>query len=189
MSDKSPNSEKQYPYLPSYLPYESPHSLIILYFLYYDSTRKRSRRIFLFLNFAKFSAKILPIFYSVILINHIDKLQIVVFISFLPINVGFLRCSAGLFGNIRQKRQNFRHFSVASSRRAFYKVKQAIKNRASKARFQDTCFHTGSCLCQYYTLKRNRITSPSFTTYSLPSIPTSPFSRAAASDPSSRRTL
>ena len=31
-----------------------------------------------------------------------------------------------------------------------------------------------------YTLKRKRMTSPSFTTYSLPSIPTSPFSLAAA---------
>ena len=38
-----------------------------------------------------------------------------------------------------------------------------------------------------YTLKRNRITSPSFTTYSLPSMRTSPFSFAAVYVPQSRR--
>ena len=35
-----------------------------------------------------------------------------------------------------------------------------------------------------YTLNLNKITSPSLTTYSLPSIPTRPFSLAAARDPS-----
>ena len=40
-----------------------------------------------------------------------------------------------------------------------------------------------------YTLNLNKITSPSFTTYSLPSIPTSPFSLAAAKEPSSKRSL
>ena len=40
-----------------------------------------------------------------------------------------------------------------------------------------------------YTLKRNRTTSPSCITYSLPSERTRPFSRAAASEPSSMRSL
>ena len=40
-----------------------------------------------------------------------------------------------------------------------------------------------------YTLKRNRTTSPSCITYSLPSERTKPFSRAAASEPSSIRSL
>ncbi len=40
-----------------------------------------------------------------------------------------------------------------------------------------------------YTLKRNRITSPSCTTYSFPSMPTSPFSLAAAREPYSIRSL
>ena len=38
-----------------------------------------------------------------------------------------------------------------------------------------------------YTLKRNKITSPSLTTYSFPSMPTIPFSRAAARLPLSKR--
>ena len=40
-----------------------------------------------------------------------------------------------------------------------------------------------------YTLNRNKITSPSFTTYSLPSIPTRPFSLAADKEPCSNRSL
>ena len=39
----------------------------------------------------------------------------------------------------------------------------------------------------YYTLKRNKMTSPSLTTYSFPSIPTIPFSFAAEREPLSRR--
>lgn len=38
-----------------------------------------------------------------------------------------------------------------------------------------------------YTLNLNKITSPSFTTYSLPSRPTRPFSLAAAREPQSKR--
>lgn len=46
------------------------------------------------------------------------------------------------------------------------------------------------CECMnFYTLNLKRITSPSCTTYSLPSMPTSPFSRAAAREPCSRRSL
>lgn len=41
----------------------------------------------------------------------------------------------------------------------------------------------------FYTLKRNKMTSPSFTTYSFPSIPTSPFSLAADRLPSSNKSL
>ena len=40
-----------------------------------------------------------------------------------------------------------------------------------------------------YTLNLNNITSPSFTTYSFPSIPTSPFSFAAAKDLHSNKSL
>ena len=43
--------------------------------------------------------------------------------------------------------------------------------------------------CLNQTLKRNRTTSPSCITYSLPSERTRPFSRAAASEPSSMRSL
>ena len=45
----------------------------------------------------------------------------------------------------------------------------------------------GIMLLNVYTLKRNKITSPSFTTYSLPSKPTKPFSLAAAMLPQSNK--
>ncbi len=46
----------------------------------------------------------------------------------------------------------------------------------------DKCNATDEGACSNYTLKRNKITSPSCTTYSLPSSRISPFSLAAAVD-------